>query len=155
MCPEQVDRCMSIQRYYLPDSITTARCVLLWWAEWVFEVCMINRNAWHMVEIFMQSDMLAVSVWSTSDISYPNARIVVSENEVCDTSYTASDIAHRGNQNIHISLWCCWRAWDFSVTALFIKRKNEEKSLITESLISLFQQETPASWHRRFCFAKS
>ena len=85
---------------------------------------------------------------------YPNARIVVSENEVCDTSYTASDIAHRGNWNIHISLWCCRRAWDFSVTALFIKQIIREKSLITESLISLFQQETPVSWHRQFCRAK-
>ena len=61
MCPEQVDRC--VYTTVLPARQHHKRKVLtLSWTYRSFRGVRESRNTWYMVEIFMQSNMLAVSV---------------------------------------------------------------------------------------------
>ena len=139
MCPEQVDRCMSIQRYYLPDSITSVKFRLFHERTVVSEGCVKIETHGTWLRFSCRAICLRYRFEAWVIQQYPNARIVVSENEVCDTSYTASDIAHRGNCNVHISLWCCRRGVKIICYGFIHKAKNQTNLIYSKPLNDTIQ----------------
>lgn len=85
---------------------------------------------------------------------YPNARTAVSKTAVYDTNHTASDIAHRGNCNVHISLWCCRRGVKIICYGFIHKAKNRTNLIYSKPLNDTIQQETQVWTHLPFCRAK-